>query len=167
MSLGRSFLGKRHVLPAVPFVLLEVQVEGTFVDGTKLVTIHDPIATDDGNLELALYGSFLPVPKQNVFPLPGVEAKSGKKRKAIDDESFDNTSIAPDALAIRAPGEVVPSDGPDIVLNAGRPVICVSVTNTGDRPIQGTYFPLTTFRLCDRPDYSSLFTYTYWYLLPW
>jgi urease len=30
------------------------------VDGTKLVTVHDPISLDDGNLELALHGSFLP-----------------------------------------------------------------------------------------------------------
>lgn len=30
------------------------------MDGTKLITIHNPIASDNGNLELALYGSFLP-----------------------------------------------------------------------------------------------------------
>ena len=38
MDVGRRILGKRHVLPAVAHVLHEVQVEGTFVDGTKLVT---------------------------------------------------------------------------------------------------------------------------------
>ena len=32
---------------------------------------------------------------------------------------------------------------------------------------EGQYFPFTTFRLPDRPDYSSLFSHTYWYLLPW
>lgn len=37
-----------------------MQVEGTFHDGTKLVTIHDPIANENGNMELALFGSFLP-----------------------------------------------------------------------------------------------------------
>lgn len=37
-----------------------VQVEGTFPDGTKLITVHDPIASENGNLELALDGSFLP-----------------------------------------------------------------------------------------------------------
>ena len=36
------------------------QVEGTFPDDTKLVTVHHPIAREDGNLELAIYGSFLP-----------------------------------------------------------------------------------------------------------
>jgi len=30
------------------------------MDGTKLVTIHDPIVSDNGDLELALHGSFLP-----------------------------------------------------------------------------------------------------------
>lgn len=37
-----------------------MQVEGTFPDGTKLITIHDPVASENGNLELALHGSFLP-----------------------------------------------------------------------------------------------------------
>lgn len=30
------------------------------MDGTKLITVHDPIASENGNLELALHGSFLP-----------------------------------------------------------------------------------------------------------
>ena len=37
----------------------EVQVEGTFPDGTKLVTVHHPIVAARGNRALALYGSFL------------------------------------------------------------------------------------------------------------
>jgi len=49
-------LGKRHVLPDVAGMLVEVQVEGTFPDGTKLVTVHDPICTDDGDLEAGLGG---------------------------------------------------------------------------------------------------------------
>src|SRR4051794_29937320 len=62
MDLGRQFLGRRQVMSGVPEMVHEVQVEGTFPDGTKLVTVHHPIAATDGNLELALYGSFLPVP---------------------------------------------------------------------------------------------------------
>ena len=76
MDVGRRILGKRHVLPAVAHVLHEVQVEGTFVDGTKLVTIHDPLATDDGDLALALHGSFLPVPDASAFTPPGAVARS-------------------------------------------------------------------------------------------
>src|SRR6476659_10029190 len=37
----------------------EVQVEGTFPDGTKLVTVHHPIVTEHGDASLAFYGSFL------------------------------------------------------------------------------------------------------------
>jgi urease len=70
MSLGKTMLGRRHVLPAVPATLTELQIEGTFPTGTYLVTVHHPIASDDGDLEKALYGSFLPVPSQDSFPLP-------------------------------------------------------------------------------------------------
>src|SRR5437773_6799643 len=62
MDLGRRFLGRNQVMPGVPELIPEVQVEGTFPDGTKLVTVHHPIAAEEGDLELALYGSFLPVP---------------------------------------------------------------------------------------------------------
>ena len=43
MDLGRRVLGRVHVLDGVAEMITEVQVEGTFADGTKLVTIHDPI----------------------------------------------------------------------------------------------------------------------------
>eukprot|EP00158_Paraphelidium_tribonemae_P007517 Partr_v1_DN28277_c0_g1_i1_m76364 putative Urease, gamma subunit len=42
MDLGRRILGRRHVLDSVRHTLAEIQVEGTFRDGTKLITIHDP-----------------------------------------------------------------------------------------------------------------------------
>src|ERR1700722_15328890 len=63
MNLGRKFLGRNQVMPGVPSMVTEVQVEGTFPDGTKLVTVHHPIASEDGDLALALYGSFLPIPE--------------------------------------------------------------------------------------------------------
>jgi len=68
MTLGTTMLGRRHVLPSVSATLHEIQVEGTFPSGTYLVTVHNPIATDDGDLARALYGSFLPVPDQAAFP---------------------------------------------------------------------------------------------------
>ena len=43
MSTGRKVLSKEDVLPGVPEMIQTVQVEATFDDGTKLVTIHDPI----------------------------------------------------------------------------------------------------------------------------
>src|SRR5215469_8220517 len=67
MNLGRQFLGRNQVMPGVPAMIAEVQVEGTFPDGTKLVTVHHPIAAENGNLTLALHGSFLPVPDVALF----------------------------------------------------------------------------------------------------
>src|SRR5580658_7214698 len=68
MDLGRQFLGRNQVMAGVPAMITEVQVEGTCPDGTKLVTVHHPIASQDGNLALALHGSFLPVPDAALFP---------------------------------------------------------------------------------------------------
>jgi urease subunit gamma/beta len=84
MSYGAQLLGPDDVMEGVPELIAEVQVEATFPDGTKLVTVHNPIPGGRG-----------PVP-----------------------------------------GEVLPADGPDIVLNEGRPVVTLEVANAGDRPIQ-------------------------------
>ncbi|HEY2665318.1 MAG TPA: urease subunit gamma, partial [Actinomycetota bacterium] len=43
MSAGRAVLGRDDVMEGVPELLHEVQVEATFPDGTKLVTLHQPI----------------------------------------------------------------------------------------------------------------------------
>jgi urease gamma subunit len=43
MAWGLTILGRDDVMEGVPEMLAEVQVEGTFPDGTKLVTIHNPI----------------------------------------------------------------------------------------------------------------------------
>jgi urease subunit gamma/beta len=116
MDLGRRLLGRRQVMAGVPELVAEVQVEGTFPDGSKLVTVHHPIAAEDGDLELALYGSFLPVPHLAVFRDAPAEAEE------------------------RAPGEVLPASG-TLTLNAGREAIRLEVTNLADRPIQvGSHF---------------------------
>jgi len=43
MATGRTVLTRDDVMDGVPEMLTEVQVEGTFPDGTKLVTVHEPI----------------------------------------------------------------------------------------------------------------------------
>ena len=43
MSAGRSVLTRADVLEGVPEMIAEVQVEATFPDGTKLITVHQPI----------------------------------------------------------------------------------------------------------------------------
>ncbi|KAI8079821.1 urea amidohydrolase alpha subunit [Halteromyces radiatus] len=111
MDMGRQMLGRRHVMEEALDTVDEVQVEGTFPDGTFLVTVHDPICTDNGNLELALYGSFLPVPQWDSLPLP------------------------PERTKWDAPGAIIPMPG-NIELNAGRERVSLTVKNHGDRPIQ-------------------------------
>jgi urease subunit gamma/beta len=116
MNLGRQFLGRNQVMAGVPAMVTEVQVEGTFPDGTKLVTVHHPIASENGNLALALYGSFLPVPNVSVFKVDAADSPS-------------------------EPGEVTPQEG-ELELNAGRGTVTLKVTNLGDRPVQvGSHYP--------------------------
>jgi urease subunit gamma len=43
MTWGATILGKDDVMDGISEMIHEVQVEATFQDGTKLVTIHDPI----------------------------------------------------------------------------------------------------------------------------
>ena len=43
MSWGKQILGRADVMDGVPEMIAEVQVEATFPDGTKLVTVHEPI----------------------------------------------------------------------------------------------------------------------------
>jgi len=78
-----------------------------------LVTVHDPICTEFGNLADALYGSFLPVPSNDLFP-----------------------ASEPSAYAHHAlPGAVVVKDE-RVVINRGRERVRIKVTNNGDRPVQ-------------------------------
>lgn len=107
-QLGARLLGKRLVLPQVIKSLESVSLEANFPDGTKLITVHNPITLLDGNLAECLYGSFLPVPNISIFPVltVGIEA-----------------------------GEMILASDP-IIINKNRKQLRLSVTNNGDRPIQ-------------------------------
>lgn len=118
MDLGKQILGRRHVLPDTIDLVCEIQVEGTFPDGTYLVTVHEPICTDNGNLEMALYGSFYPIPDESKFPLP-----TGTRNKED------------------APGAIIAMPIP-IQLNTNRKRLSLTVTNHGDRAIQVKYLQL-------------------------
>ena len=116
MGYGTKLLGRAEVMEGVPEMIPEIQVEATFPDGTKLVTVHHPIVLDEGDLALALHGSFLPIPDRSRF------------------------TPAPPAVVA---GEVVLAAG-DIAIHAGRPRTTVTVANRGDRPIQvGSHFPFS------------------------
>lgn len=119
MSIGKTMLGRRHVQPSVVSGLAELMVEGTFPTGTYLVTVHHPISTDDGDLEKALYGSFLPIPSNDMFPLPEATVYEDNKQ----------------------PGAIVAVKGQagTVKLNKGRKRIKLRVKSTGDRPIQVRY----------------------------
>jgi urease subunit gamma/beta len=108
MNLGRQLLGRNQVMSGVPEMIYDVQVEGTFPDGSKLVTVHHPIASENGDLKLALYGSFLPEPSLSLFT-PAAEEPIPGASQILDGE---------------------------IELNAGRATVELPVTNLGDRPIQ-------------------------------
>ena len=108
MNLGRKLLGRKNVMNGVPEMILEVQVEGTFPDGSKLVTVHHPIAQDLGDLRLALHGSFLPIPPPSVFA-------SNECNSALS---------------------VFEIQEGEIELNAGRATVEITVANLGDRAIQ-------------------------------
>ncbi|MCJ8143213.1 urease subunit gamma [Ancylobacter sp. A5.8] len=85
MTLGATVLTADQVMPGVAEMIHDVQVEATFPDGTKLVTVHEPI------------------------------------RGGLGHEG--------------APGEILFEDG-EIELLAGREFLSLTVSNTGDRPIQ-------------------------------
>ncbi|MDX7950793.1 urease subunit gamma [Lichenihabitans sp. Uapishka_5] len=89
MSFGSTILSQEDVMPGVAAMVPILQVEGVFPDGTKLVTIHEPIRPVEGG--------------------------------------------AADTLE---PGELLPAEGDDIILNAARRSVTISVVNTGDRPVQ-------------------------------
>ena len=77
------------------------------------MTVHDPICTEFGNLADALYGSFLPVPSDDLFP------------------AYEPFAYAHNAL----PGAVVVKNE-RVVINYGRERVRIKVTNNGDRPVQ-------------------------------
>jgi urease subunit gamma/beta len=113
MDLGRRMLGRRDVLDGIPEMIDEVQVEGTFPDGTKLVTVHQPIVAEEGDLALALYGSFI-----------DVEAARRARGTA-------GVAVIP----VDGVGARIVAEG-HLTLNDGRATVDVEVANTGDRPIQ-------------------------------
>ncbi len=108
MDRGKKILGLDDVMPGVEVMVDEVQIEGTFPDGTKLVTVHHPICDKQLDSGWALYGSGLEKSNQN---------------------------IVVDNVVNRTPGGKLLGEDL-IVLNADRKLIELDVTNEGDRPVQ-------------------------------
>ena len=55
MSWGATILSADDVMDGVPEMLHDIQIEGTFPDGTKLVTIHDPVRGGDSKVVAGEY----------------------------------------------------------------------------------------------------------------
>ena len=98
MEAGAHVLTRAQVMDGIPEMIVEIQVEATFPDGTKLVTVHEPI----------------------------------RWRCFVMERHSDGGEEARSAMI---PGEMFIKDG-EIELNRGRKTVVLSVTNTGDRPIQ-------------------------------
>lgn len=128
MGMGQQILGRRHVDASVLTTLSQLQIEGTFKTGTHLVTVDQPISSDDGDLRKALYGSHLPVPDQEDFP-------------PLESEEYENAN---------APGALVTAKAERIELNAGRKRVRVKVTNKGDRAVQVSRQRIITMRGIER-----------------
>ena len=124
MNLGRQLLGRNQVMSGVPEMIYDVQVEGTFPDGSKLVTVHHPIASENGNLALALHGSFLPVPDISIF----------REDKFMLHMQHELVQVASGQNRF-LPGAYEIKEG-EIELNVGRATAKTPVTTLGDRPIQ-------------------------------
>jgi hypothetical protein len=98
--------------------VLELQVEATFLDGCKLVSLHSPICRADGDLALALHGSFL--------PLPALESILEHPEKGL------------------VPGQVLVERAVQVRINAGREALQQTVLKTADRPVQvGSHYHFT------------------------
>ena len=114
MNLGKQILSVNDVIPGVETMIYDVQIEGTFPDGTKLVTVHHPICNDVLDNNLALYGSGL--------------------QKSADKIEVNN-------LSNPTPGKTILGEG-SIELNTGRLSLTMTVINSGDRPVQvGSHYP--------------------------
>ena len=161
MEKGKRILGFADVMSGIAEMIPEVQVEGTFPDGTKLVTVHTPICTERGDPALALYGSGLTpaggrAKPAKVAPIPAApkllldsdsdsdsesESESESEYQSEPELSQDAPSPPDTPDAPPSPGEILTAPHP-LILNQGRSSIEITVLNNGDRPVQvGSHYP--------------------------
>ncbi|WP_432519010.1 urease subunit gamma [Kineococcus sp. SYSU DK006] len=124
MESGRHVLTREQVMPGVAEMLHDVQVEATFPDGRKLVTLHHPVQGPTG---------------EPGHPDAHAAPEAPKTAPAPDTGSAPDAAQASEAPeADEAPGAVRVRAG-TITLNADRTAaerLELQVENTGDRPVQ-------------------------------
>ncbi|MES9832415.1 MAG: urease subunit gamma [Candidatus Thiodiazotropha sp. DIVDIV] len=86
MDFGRTLLTSDDVMPGIPEMIHEVQIEATFPDGTKLVTVHDPILPTTADQGDAI------IPGETITMPGDRELNEGRERVTV---SVDNTGDRP------------------------------------------------------------------------
>lgn len=118
MEYGATILHKEHVMDGVADILKMVQVEGVFRDGTKLVTVMNPVR----------------------------QSGKGAKPETWVAPAAPTSVVPAEAFPVGEPekvGHIDFAEG-DIEINAGRESMQIVITNTGDRPIQvGAHYHLS------------------------
>jgi urease subunit gamma/beta len=116
MEAGAHVLSAEQVMEGVAEMLHDIQVEATFPDGTKLVTVHHPIRW---------------------IPEPAGDEDHDHAMFHGRRDRHEQSLLREDAMIL---GEIFPAEG-EIELNAGQEAVALTVANTGDRPIQiGSHF---------------------------
>ncbi|WP_438432058.1 urease subunit gamma [Gorillibacterium sp. sgz500922] len=131
MRLGTQVLHVGQVMDGVPEMLQEIQVEATFPDGTKLVTVHHPIAPPpEGRSEEP--------PEEGDGASPAASPGNGSEEHADSETPLERDCSEQESVV---PGGYRLGSEP-IELNAGRRTAVLRVVHTGDRPIQvGSHYP--------------------------
>lgn len=172
-----SFVFSSFIFFLLLFVWKLQQVEATFPDGTKLITLHHPVCQEDGDLELCLRNTFLPIPAFSLFKdhpeegmIPGqvraflcshiyflgllcllwylfLSSPSPLPFSLLSSLFFSLISLF-FLLSFLFPSlipiyflmflfflQIISPEG-NILINTGRKLIEIPVTNTADRPIQ-------------------------------
>ncbi|KAJ3018708.1 UNVERIFIED_CONTAM: hypothetical protein HDU68_011017 [Siphonaria sp. JEL0065] len=132
MQVGRTILGSDDVLPGVPSTLHSVQVEGSFRDGCKLVTVHEPISGPKGDKALAFYGSCLDV---------NIRQSKSEKEPSINTTQNSSNINPPKSLTVSAPESSSPGS------EAPTPTHDDSPTNSTTKTIGSDTSSLTTGRI--------------------
>lgn len=126
---ARSLLTGHDVLPGVPEMLSILQIDALFPDGTRLVTIRNPIAPVEN--EESQPGTTPPHHEKGAsvpaFPISNQGQQTGEHTLGF--QSVRDRGIPPGGLY---PGEA------EVEINAGLPVTRVCITNRGDVPVHLT-----------------------------
>ncbi len=129
---------RAQVMDGIPEMIPEIQVEATFPDGTKLVTVQSRSGDDTMTTLVMPLGRrrFESKDRGPERPRRVAFIRRDDAKPILRLASLGMLSPGEGhGVAAMIPGEMFIKDG-EIELNAGRKTVTLSVTNTGDRPIQ-------------------------------